>query len=71
MPRVYTSENDALDFCSRHMPGEAKARVLFGNKGDGPDGRGNCFEHGAEHPPYDDEMYRCHTCGCRLGDKDE
>lgn len=66
MPRVYTSTSDPIDFCRKHMPSEAAALVQFGNKGDGPDGRGNCFGHDAEHPDYDGEDYTCHKCRCPL-----
>lgn len=70
MPRVYTSANDPVDFCKRHFPNEAMALKRYGNKGEGPDGRGNCFAHGAEHPDYDYETYDCVTCGCRLTGRD-
>lgn len=70
MPRIYTSANDPLDFCSRHFPGEKLAESRFGNVGDGPDGRGNCFDYDADHPPYEGEEYVCRTCGCRLEEHD-
>lgn len=70
MPRIYTSESDPLDFCTRHFPGEAKARARYANLGDGPDNRGNCFGYDAEHPNYDDDDYHCHTCGCKLSARD-
>ncbi len=70
--RVYTSANDPLDFCAGCMPLTAeKAQEEFGNVGDGPDGRGNCFAYDAEHPSYsDDEHYVCHECGVQLTDED-
>lgn len=40
------------------------------DKGEGPDKRGNCFEYNAEHPPYEDTDYRCHTCKRKLGERD-
>lgn len=51
MPRIYTSQSDPLDFCLACFPSEDEAREQYGNLGDGPDGRGNCFsyEEGA-HP---------------------
>ena len=65
MPRIYTGSNDPIDFCARHFPKtEVQARVVYGN-GEGPDGRGNCFEYDASHPPYD-HGYRCHMCKCQL-----
>jgi len=70
MPRIYTSANDPLDFCTRHFPGERLARARYGSVGDGPDGRGNCFEYNAEHPDYSDTDYRCETCTCTLSDSD-
>ena len=72
MPRIFTSANEPRDYCSRHFPNERNARKLFGDVGDGPDGRGNCFEYDADHPDYEDDqdMYRCVTCGCRLGERD-
>jgi hypothetical protein len=72
MPRIYTSQSDPVDFCSRHFPTEQKAIEKYGRLGDGPDGRGNCFAYDAEHPDYtDDDLYRCRTCRKVLGDGDE
>lgn len=74
MPRLYTSTSDPLDFCKRHFPSsEERARALFGNLGDGPDGRGNCFSYDDEHPDYlsDLKMYRCHVCRKPLTDVDQ
>jgi len=68
MPRIYTSASNPIDFCSRHFPNQLNALKKYGNVGDGPDGRGNCFGYDAEHPPYDGEGYRCHTCNCVLSD---
>lgn len=63
MPRVYTSANDPIDFCVKHFPATDDAKERFGNVGDGPDGRGNCFDYDADHPDYDGEDYKCHDCG--------
>lgn len=61
MPRIYTGSNEPLDFCSRHFPStEGIARQRYG-EGEGPDGRGNCFEYDASHPPYD-MSYQCLIC---------
>ena len=72
MPRLFTSTSEPVDFCSRHFPGERLAEDRFGNLGDGPDGRGNCFAYDADHPPYEDQYpeYRCATCRAKLGEKD-
>lgn len=70
MPRIYTSASDPLDFCKRCFPGEKTARQRYANVGDGPDGRGNCFSHNDDHPPYEDEDYTCEKCGNRLGERD-
>lgn len=53
------------------MPTEEHAKLKYGNIGDGPDGRGNCFVHDEwEHPDYDDTDYRCHKCNKKLTSKD-
>ncbi len=70
MPRIYTSTSDPIDFCKRHFPNEAKARLDFGKLGDGPDGRGNCFAHNAEHPEYEGEGYTCEVCNKELTEQD-
>ena len=41
--RIYTSQSEPLDFCKECAPSERHAMEEFGNCGDGPDGRGNCF----------------------------
>lgn len=71
MPRIYTSANDPLDFCKKHFPSEANARKQYGNVGDGPDGRGNCFDYDAGHPEYDGTGYVCHKCGKKLTQNDD
>ena len=71
MPRIYDSASNPHDFCLRHFPKtEALAEKRFGNVGDGPDGRGNCFGYDEDHPPYEDTDYTCETCRCRLKEKD-
>lgn len=62
MPRIYTSANDPLDYCRSCFPNEQTARKRFGNKGAGPDDRGDCFEYDADHPSYESTDYRCHKC---------
>lgn len=66
MPRIYDSASNPNDFCKKHFPSRKDAQEEFGNVGDGPDGRGNCFAYDAEHPPYEDDDYTCRVCGCRL-----
>lgn len=70
MPRIYTSTSDPVDFCAECFPTEGEARALYGEQGDGPDGRGDCFEYDGDHPPYEDEDYHCNTCKARLGRDD-
>lgn len=72
MPRIYTSANDPLDFCCKHFPKTEESAVeKYGNVGDGPDGRGNCFAYDADHPGYYNDIYRCIVCKKQLGDEDE
>lgn len=71
MPRIYTSASDPIDFCRKHFPSEKDAKRRYGNVGDGPDGRGNCFGYNDDHPPYEYEDYRCHTCGKLLDAEDD
>jgi hypothetical protein len=66
--RIWTSDNDALDFHTRCAPSEEVARKRYANRGDGPDGRGNCFGYDDDHPSYDGEGYRCTTCKKPLTD---
>jgi len=72
MPRIYDSANDPHDFCRRHghWPTEREAVRKFGNVGNGPDNRGNCFGYDAEHPDYDGEDYACEVCNKTLTSKD-
>ena len=69
MPRVRNGFSDPIDFCKKHMPSEAAAKRRYG-AGEGPDNRGNCFVYDDDHPPYEDETYRCQTCNKLLGEKD-
>ncbi len=64
MPRVYDSTSGPIDFCKRHFPTERQAELEFGDVGDGPDGRGNCFGYDCDHPDYEDDpdMYKCYVC---------
>ena len=68
--RIYTSCSDPIDFCKRCAPDEDEASERYGNLGDGPDGRGNCFGYDEDHPPYSDCDYRCEECGETLTDED-
>lgn len=68
--RIRSSLSDPLDFCLTCAPrSEKRAYERYGNLGDGPDGRGNCFVYDDEHPPYDDG-YTCCKCGCELTESD-
>jgi len=69
--RIYTSCNDALDFCSICFPSESDAELDYYNLGDDPDSRGNRFGYNTEHPAYQDEDYHCETCGKLLGAEDD
>jgi len=68
--RIYTSESNPLDFCNRCFPKtEVIAFEKYGNLGDGPDDRGNCFEYDADAPWFysdHDHGYCCETCGKKL-----
>lgn len=70
MPRIYTSVSDPIDFCQRCFPHEETAKKRYANVGDGPDGRGNCFDWNAEHPDYEAWDYTCEKCGRTLTEKD-
>lgn len=63
MPRVRASDSGPYDFCQECFPSEAEALEEFGDVGDGPDERGNCFAYEDDHPNYDYCDYRC--CRCR------
>jgi len=71
MPRIYTSANDPLDFCDKHFPSEMEALDLYSDVGEGPDGRGNCFDWGASHPDYSGQGYKCHVCKKELTEEDD
>lgn len=66
--RIYTSADDPLDFCVGCMPSPDEAREEFGDIGDGPDDRGNCFDYDVAHPAYDDDIYVCYRCRTKLYD---
>ena len=68
--RIYASDNDPIDFCKGCFPSEEEAIEEYGNIGNGPDDRGNCFDYDSYHPPYDAE-YCCAGCGKTLGGRDE
>ncbi|ARQ95242.1 hypothetical protein [Bradyrhizobium phage BDU-MI-1] len=70
MPRIYSSCSDPIDFCKKCFPHEDEAIDQFGDVGDGPDGRGNCFDYDSDHPPYGGEGYTCEECGKELTDED-
>ena len=68
MPRIKTSANEPLDFCSDCFPDQTEAEVAFGNVDVDTD---NCFEHRAEHPPYEGTNTRCHYCKALLRELDD
>ncbi|WP_316196675.1 hypothetical protein [Bradyrhizobium sp. SZCCHNS3053] len=68
--RIYTSQNDPIDFCGECAPDSDEAEQLYANLGDGPDGRGNCYGYDDDHPSYEGEGYRCSKCGVELKDDD-
>lgn len=70
MPRIYDSANNPINFCTDCFPSEPDAQDEYGDVGDGPDGRGNCFAYEAEHPDYDYEEYTCEKCGKLLTSDD-
>lgn len=70
MPRIYNSLSEPIDFCKKCFPSEAEAEEDYGNLGDGPDGRGNCFGYDCEHPDYSGEDYECENCGKLLFNND-
>ena len=70
MPRIYASNADPIDFCQDCFPAYGTAEEDWGDIGDGPDDRGNCFEYKADHPPYEITGYRCVGCNKPLGVED-
>lgn len=64
--RIYASNNDPIDFCDTCSPNETEALERFGNWGDGPDNRGDCFAYDADHPSYDENDYFCFGCHVAL-----
>ena len=73
MPRIYTSASDPVDFCRHCFPHLEEAQEDYGleAEGEGPDGRGDCFDYEADHPPYADEGYSCEVCGAELWERDD
>lgn len=71
MPRIYASNADPYDFCQDCFPSEGLAEDEYGNLGDGPDDRGNCFGYDEEHPPYDTTDYKCCVCKKSLTGEDD
>lgn len=71
MPRIYDSANSPLDFCKKCFPkSQDSAYKKYGSRGDGPDGRGNCFDYDSDHPPYEFEDYHCYKCDKLLTEND-
>lgn len=70
MPRITASNNDSYDFC-RQCYRKRKDKTMYQEMGDGPYGRGNCYEVNSEHPHYESNGYRCDGCYARLTEYDE
>ncbi len=66
MPRIYDSLGNPHDFCTDDFPTEDDAFQMFGEMGDGPDGRGNCYGYDEAHPDYECDDYYCERCRCEL-----
>ena len=73
MPRIYSSCSEPIDFCNDCYPTEDEAQEEYGLDvvGEGPDGRGDCFDYDADHPDYWDTDYTCETCGKALESIDD
>jgi hypothetical protein len=73
MPRIYDSNSGPFDYCIGCFPDEADAEELhkFAVPNTANDGRGCCFDHGSDHPPYDCDDYTCHDCGTTLTEEDD
>lgn len=70
--RVCDSRSIPHDYCRTCAPSEEDAFEMWGNVGDGPDDRGDCFAYDPDHPPYDDgEDYYCADCGELLTEDDD
>lgn len=70
MPRIYDSTSSPIDFCRDCFPSPFDGLEEYGDVGNGPDGRGNCFGYDAEHPPYENEDYVCTKCRRLLEEED-
>ncbi len=68
--RIIKSNNDSVDFCIGCFPEEIDAHHEFGDVGNGPDNRGNCYIYDADHPLYEDTDYVCFYCKESLIDLD-
>lgn len=76
MPRLTDIHGDPHDFCNwcffliedeaKEMYGSIKTAQL---EPDGPP-KENKFAYDVEHPPYEEEDYRCTYCGDKLGQED-
>jgi hypothetical protein len=71
MPRIVASNAEPFDFCRCCFPDPGEAAREFSRREDGPDGRGNCYEYNAEHPPYETTDYTCEDCNSPLTDEDD
>jgi|TARA_Y100000389_G_scaffold181733_1_gene197672 hypothetical protein len=64
--RIISSASNCHDFCNDCAPDPITAEEEYGNVGDGPDDRGNCYGYDeTERPTYDDDpdhQYNCEEC---------
>ncbi len=70
MPRIYDSTSGPIDFCNECFPSEDEAFEEYGDVGEGPDGRGNCYDYRSDHPSYDCDIYTCYKCKKELTEFD-
>lgn len=76
MPRITDSSSENHDFCKLCFPNFDNAQAMFDDVeefGEGPDGRGNCFEYDCVAPTYGSDGwgdYECEHCGKELTDND-
>jgi len=71
MPRLTASNANVYDFCVECFPTYKQAVEGYGDLGDGPDERGNCFfMDDEEHPTYEYTDYKCEICGKPLTQED-
>lgn len=63
MPRIFSPENEPMDYCKRCFPHAVKKAVETGKDYD--------TENPHEHPPYDSCTYRCDNAFCNTPLREE